>query len=108
MGECFFWYRPTWVVPDKASLNVCMCAYCVLGPRPRSSRRGEAAEQLGFVVSESGQIRRGETVNVSLHGQYLFNVQSLPLIESHVKFPVSYVAAIILRAHITISIDAAD
>ena len=21
MGECFFWYRPTWVVPDQRPLN---------------------------------------------------------------------------------------
>ena len=21
MGECFFWYRPTWVVPDQRLLN---------------------------------------------------------------------------------------
>ena len=26
MGECFFWYRPTWVVPDKGPLNGCVCA----------------------------------------------------------------------------------
>ena len=25
MGECFFWYRPTWVVPDKRPLNGCVC-----------------------------------------------------------------------------------
>ena len=25
MGECFFWYRPTRVVPDKRPLNGCMC-----------------------------------------------------------------------------------
>ena len=28
MGECFFCYRPTWVVPDKRPLNGCVCA-CV-------------------------------------------------------------------------------
>ena len=30
MGECFFWYRPTRVIPDKRPLNggVCVCA-CV-------------------------------------------------------------------------------
>ena len=27
-GECFFWYRPTWVVPDKRSLNRCCCVGC--------------------------------------------------------------------------------
>ena len=26
-GECFFWYRPTRVVPDKRPLNGC-CCYC--------------------------------------------------------------------------------
>ena len=25
MGECFFWYRPTRVVPDKGPLNGCTC-----------------------------------------------------------------------------------
>ena len=29
MGECFFWYRPTWVVLDKRPLkSVCVCV-CV-------------------------------------------------------------------------------
>ena len=26
-GECFFWYRPTRVVPDKRPLNGCCCCY---------------------------------------------------------------------------------
>ena len=34
MGECFFWYRPTRVVPDQRPLNgrcCCCCVYvCVL------------------------------------------------------------------------------
>jgi len=29
VGECFFWYRPTRVVPDKRPLNGCVCV-CVL------------------------------------------------------------------------------
>jgi len=29
VSECFFWYRPTWVVPDKVQLNGCVCV-CVL------------------------------------------------------------------------------
>ena len=28
MGECFFWYRPTRVVPDKRPLNGCCCCCC--------------------------------------------------------------------------------
>ena len=28
-GECFFWYWPTWVVPDKRPLNGCCCC-CML------------------------------------------------------------------------------
>jgi len=28
VGECFFWYQPTLVVPDKRPLNGCVCA-CV-------------------------------------------------------------------------------
>ena len=26
-GECFFWYRPTWVVPDKRPLNGCVSVF---------------------------------------------------------------------------------
>jgi len=29
VGECFFWYRPTRVVPDQRPLNGCVCV-CVL------------------------------------------------------------------------------
>ena len=29
MGECFFWYRPTRVVPDKRPLNGCVCVYTI-------------------------------------------------------------------------------
>ena len=25
VGECFFWYRPTRVIPDKRPLNGCVC-----------------------------------------------------------------------------------
>ena len=25
MGECFVWYRPTWVVPGQRLLNGCVC-----------------------------------------------------------------------------------
>ena len=27
VGECFFWYRPTRVVPDKRPLNGCVCVF---------------------------------------------------------------------------------
>jgi len=30
VGECFFWYRPTRVVPDQRPLNGCVCV-CVCG-----------------------------------------------------------------------------
>jgi len=31
VGESFFWYRPTRVVPDQRplGLNGCMCVFCV-------------------------------------------------------------------------------
>ena len=29
VGECLFWYRLTWVVPDKGQLSGCVCV-CVL------------------------------------------------------------------------------
>ena len=25
MAECFFFYQPTWVVPDQGPLNGCVC-----------------------------------------------------------------------------------
>ena len=28
MGECFFWYQPTRVIPDQRPLNGCVCV-CV-------------------------------------------------------------------------------
>ena len=31
--ECFFWYRPTRVVPDKRPLNGCCCCCCESWPR---------------------------------------------------------------------------
>ena len=27
VGECFFWYRPTWVDPDNRPLNGCVCVF---------------------------------------------------------------------------------
>ena len=30
VGECFFWYRPTRVVPDQRPLNGCVCVYSYL------------------------------------------------------------------------------
>jgi len=27
VGECFFWYRPTRVIPDQRPLNGCVCVY---------------------------------------------------------------------------------
>jgi len=27
VSECFFWYQPTQVVPDKGPLSSCVCAY---------------------------------------------------------------------------------
>ena len=27
MGECFFWYWPTWVVLDQRPLNGCVCVW---------------------------------------------------------------------------------
>ena len=29
--KCFFWYRPTWVVPDKRPLNGCCCCCWKVG-----------------------------------------------------------------------------
>ena len=29
VGECFFWYRPTWVVWNKRPLNDCVCVFFI-------------------------------------------------------------------------------
>ena len=49
MGECFFWYWPTRVVPDKGPLNGCVCVcvctvavVCVVG----------AVAGLGYILSQ--------------------------------------------------------
>ena len=44
MGECFFWYRPTQVVPDQRPLNGCVCV-CVC-PSVRLSRTGVVGKRL--------------------------------------------------------------
>ena len=31
-GECFFWYQPTRVIPDKRPLNGCCCCCCCCCP----------------------------------------------------------------------------
>jgi len=36
VGECFFWYRPTRVVPSKRPLNGCVCV-CVVAKAPHHS-----------------------------------------------------------------------
>jgi len=33
VGECFFWYRPTRVVPDKRPLNGCVCVLTKLSQK---------------------------------------------------------------------------
>jgi len=46
VGECFFWYRPTRVVPDKRPLNGCVCVcvcVCVNRWRQRGSEKSPAA-----------------------------------------------------------------
>ena len=56
MGECFFWYQPTRVVPDQRPLNGCVyvCVYIPGGPKKRlelshgvmqQSRLSESAEK---------------------------------------------------------------
>ena len=30
MGECYFWYQPTRVVPDKRPLNDCVCIIIII------------------------------------------------------------------------------
>ena len=45
MGECFFWYRPTRVVPDKRPLSgcVCVCVSIVLRAADNAAKRAAAA-----------------------------------------------------------------
>ena len=41
MGESFFWYRPTRVVPDKRPLNGCVCVcVCVVGHMTKQMKHG--------------------------------------------------------------------
>ena len=44
-----FWYRLTWVVPEKGPLNgcVCMCVYCLVPAHPGSP--GQRAVKRGGV-----------------------------------------------------------
>ena len=37
MGECFFWYRLTRVVPDKRPLNGCVCVCVCARARSRET-----------------------------------------------------------------------
>jgi len=46
MGECFFWYRLTRVVPDKirrAVKRLCVCAPTLYGGTPMHTQRHELA-----------------------------------------------------------------
>jgi len=40
VGECFFWYRPTRVVPDQRPLNgpVCVCVHAAANDRYQTAR----------------------------------------------------------------------
>ena len=50
MGECFFWYRPTRVVPDKRPLNGCLCVcVCVCLSDCKGWNDGRAEEAVKHV-----------------------------------------------------------
>ena len=51
MGECFFWYRPTQVVPDQRPLNGCVCV-CVRACVRVLSPGSKAVKRLCVCFSE--------------------------------------------------------
>ena len=42
-GECFFWYRPTRVVPDKRPLNGCCCCCHWCAQQTQTTQRATCA-----------------------------------------------------------------
>ena len=50
MGECFFWYRPTRVVPYKRPLNGCVCVYTVLNGDIANDREFRQSPQITSVL----------------------------------------------------------
>ena len=66
MGECFFWYRLTRVVPDKRPLNGCVCVcVCVVAV--------EQSNQL-IVVDESSELVTGIVTQSDIL-QYLISLK---------------------------------
>ena len=63
MGECFFWYRPTRVVPDKRPLNGCVfVCVCIIIFMLRFCFPGYSMAQKNHAVNH----REPKTVEISL------------------------------------------
>jgi len=46
-AECFFWYRPTLVVPEQRPLNGCFVVVYVVHKEERVSVEGSSSEREG-------------------------------------------------------------
>jgi len=51
VGECFFWYWPTWVVADKVPLSgcVCVCSLSVQGGKDNPGVLGKQPLKMELV-----------------------------------------------------------
>ena len=88
VGECFFWYRPTRVVPDKRPLNMCVRACCVRACVPgwASTRKvkpvwillkqeTESGSGISWAICKSASHSRQITMPVPHHSSFdLLNV----------------------------------
>ena len=54
---CFFWYRPTWVVPDQWPLNDYVCA-CVCVPRDTGSIPVRSSDGTTLITDREGILSR--------------------------------------------------
>jgi len=82
VGECFFWYRLTRVVPDKEPLNGCCCC-CVF---VRGSWNGHVLEVLfykSFLTKKTG-IEQVQALADILHSGYVV-VATKPVHRSQIR-----------------------
>ena len=53
VSGCFFWYQPTWVVPDQRPLNGCVCVcVCVMISGERQKVKQKAVRWPRVVCSK--------------------------------------------------------
>jgi len=63
VGECFFWYRPTRVVPDKRPLNgwVCVCVPSLWRTLLECSHVHSVLDRLPSLVTQVSRYQKGKT-----------------------------------------------